>query len=622
MFIVSVIPIARALGKEELTYFTSEKVSRGQLVSVPLRKKNTPALVVSIHDASKEKALLKRSRFSLKKVAKVHPVCPLSEPFSETITNLADYYETTVGSCITALMPKALLVDPIEVSNPVQNKSKQGLFDECAFQDLPKERESFLRTQIRELFAQNKSVLILAPTQHRVEVLTQKLSRGIENYVVSLHSGVQKKKIRALWEHIQTEPHPLCIVSTPGFLGLKRTDIGLVVVEDELSKHYRGSTRPFIDGRVAARFFAEALGAEYWALDTLLQTETYARFSSTHSENETLQKRYTLESSLSVVDMRYDEDIEKPAVLSAELKKRLISLKAGERAFIFVARRGLAPVLRCRDCGTPKTCPTCHSLLTLHSAPTRHLRCHRCATRYPVEDACTVCKGMRIDTLGIGTSSIEKELLKLHLSVPIIQMDSDTITTQKALDNASARFENEGGVLIGTEMAFPFLENGVKWSAVATLDALLALPHFRMNERLFALLLQLRINSKEEVLIQTRAPENPLFSYTQKGTLKAFQENELATRKMLGYPPYKVLVLITRRGNELRIKKDMENLKELFSTENPQVYPAFHSQKGTQQVLHLLLKQDSEKWPNPDVAKKLRALSPQYEIHINPESIF
>jgi len=46
MFIITIIPISRGIGKDTLTYFTAEKVALGSLVSVPIRGKKSHGLVI------------------------------------------------------------------------------------------------------------------------------------------------------------------------------------------------------------------------------------------------------------------------------------------------------------------------------------------------------------------------------------------------------------------------------------------------------------------------------------------------------------------------------------------------------------------------------------------------
>ena len=109
MFIITIIPISRGIGKETLTYFTAEKVALGSLVSVPIRGKKSHGLVVEIKEAREAKTELKNLSYAMKKIEKVQSSTFLSEDFVEAAKNIADYYAATVGAVLSALVPKAIL---------------------------------------------------------------------------------------------------------------------------------------------------------------------------------------------------------------------------------------------------------------------------------------------------------------------------------------------------------------------------------------------------------------------------------------------------------------------------------------------------------------------------------
>ena len=621
MNIVSVIPISRGIGVEELTYFTSEEVTPGQLVSVPLRKKDVPALVVSVRDASKEKALLKKADFSLKKVSYVHTTSPLTPTFLSAVALIAEYYATTLGSVIEALTPKHILTDPPETTHKQKTTGGEG-FHKMLLQDIPEERAQYYKALVRETFAKKSSVLLVVPTVYQVAEYAETLGKGIASYVISAHSGMSKKKIQEVWERCMTEEHPVLIVTTPGFLSVPRSDVGIIICEDESSRHYFSSTRPYVDARVAARFLAKALNATYLSAGTVVQSETRQEYSSGEIEGVRKPKNRFEGAPISIADMRYDEDVQKPAIISDVLKEALIQLKEGQRAFIFVSRRGLSPLLRCRDCGTVKVCSVCSSPLALHNERERLFHCHRCGEKYSVSDKCTECGGWRIDQLGIATGTIERELLALHLSVPLIRIDSDTTTTPAQVRKTAERWHTEGGVLVGTEMALPFISAGVEWSAVASMDALFALPHFRIQERLFDIVLALRLYTEQQVLVQTRVPDHKLFDLVGRGDMQGLYTYEWNIRKTLGYPPFMTLVQITRRGTEHSVIADMQKIQSVIYEWKPMLYSGFHTTDRGKYVLHALIKIEPDRWPDERLVGLLRSLPPTYEVRINPDSIF
>ena len=81
------------------------------------------------------------------------------------------------------------------------------------------------------------------------------------------------------------------------------------------------------------------------------------------------------------------------------------------------------------------------------------------------------------------------------------------------------------------------------------------MPDFRASERIFALLMQVsgragRYSDDGLVIIQSYKPEHPAIDYARRGALEEFYDQELETRKMLGFPPFSRLFRITFRGKD------------------------------------------------------------------------
>ena len=109
MKIIEVIPISRGIGKETLSYFTGEEVRLGSIVSVPLRSKKIPGLVVKVADAAEEKSAIKAASFAVKKIDSLSHHDFLSPEFIESVIETARYTATSTGSILSALLPKTIL---------------------------------------------------------------------------------------------------------------------------------------------------------------------------------------------------------------------------------------------------------------------------------------------------------------------------------------------------------------------------------------------------------------------------------------------------------------------------------------------------------------------------------
>jgi len=68
MFIVRILPIARGIFTNELSFFSRESYEEGALLQVPVRGKTLPGIVLSSKEARQEKTDLKSAGFALKKI--------------------------------------------------------------------------------------------------------------------------------------------------------------------------------------------------------------------------------------------------------------------------------------------------------------------------------------------------------------------------------------------------------------------------------------------------------------------------------------------------------------------------------------------------------------------------
>jgi primosomal protein N' (replication factor Y) len=217
---------------------------------------------------------------------------------------------------------------------------------------------------------------------------------------------------------------------------------------------------------------------------------------------------------------------------------------------LLLNRRGEAPALHCRACGTTFRCPDCDVALTLHRAPPG-LRCHHCGRGAPVPRACPACAAVDIARIGAGTERLERAIEERYPVLEVLRLDADVTVRRGALEETLERFAHtDRAVLVGTQLIakghhFP----AVRLAAAIDADIGLAQPDFRAEERTFALLVQLagragREGSGGRVLIQSWNPESRVVRLAARHAVAAFLDGELARREALRYPPYRRIVRI------------------------------------------------------------------------------
>src|SRR5438445_3101055 len=252
-----------------------------------------------------------------------------------------------------------------------------------------------------------------------------------------------------------------------------------------------------------------------------------------------------------IVDLRREAGYPLSAPLLSELRR---IAERGGKAILLLNRRGVAPALHCRACGTTIRCPNCDVALVLHGDA--ELRCHHCGHAEPAPAVCPACGSSDLARLGAGTQRLERELARNFPELELIRLDADTAAKPEVLTAALRRFaETDRAVLLGTQMvAKGHHFTGVELAAAVDADTALALPDFRAEERTFQLLTQLAGRSGRDapgrVLVQTYQPDSRPVSLAARHDVARFLAGELERRRALGYPPFRHLVRIVVAGPE------------------------------------------------------------------------
>ncbi len=195
MKVLEVIPITRSVfAPEMLSYFSIKPVSRGDLVKISLRNKETSAIVEKVADVSDEKVALKKSGFKLKPIKTV--ICEkfFSDDWFKILEKLSRSLLIPPHAILSSLLPKAILTNP---------KSDFGKFTEVglrengkyALKGLFEDRVDYFRGIIREHFARKKSLMIVTPRIDGIEKLKNVWGRGIDEYIFCFSAELAAKNI-------------------------------------------------------------------------------------------------------------------------------------------------------------------------------------------------------------------------------------------------------------------------------------------------------------------------------------------------------------------------------------------------------------------------------------------
>lgn len=644
MYIITILPIARAINKSVLTYFSKEDIAPGGIVTVPVRSKNISGIVLTSENASSLKADLKILSYPLKKIHVESRESIFGESFMQTIKESANYFAATAGAVLANTVPKIFFEERFEKKELKLKLKNEKRFEEKAIQNDDSERIDIYKGIVRESFAKKESVFIACPTEESAKKTLESLKKGIEEYSILMSASLSKNKFKDAVKTINSSEHPMLIVGGLSYLPIFREDTSVIIVEEESSRFWKTQSRPFVDGRFFLKTFAKISKTKIIYSDSLLRVETLYRLREGEiSEYARVMARGHKSIQTLLVDMRNKEKSEKTPVekntiskeealskkdtefkiISNELKEMIsYADKHNKSIFLLGVRRGLAPQTVCEDCKETVLCKNCLAPVVLHKRSSGNLFiCHHCGKSRGAEETCQKCGSWRLLPLGIGVERIVEEISKIS-EREIIRIDSDTSKTTEAAKKNIEKFLEKKCILIGTELALNHLpEKTADYCAVVSFDSLFSLPDFRMEEKIMHLILKAKTVARENFLVQSRNTESSIVEYALSSDLANFAKYEISSREKFNYPPFKTLIKITVSGKKETVADETVKIADLLEKYSPTIFPAFIKTIKGNTVAHILLKLDPKDWPDETLREILLSLPPSVAVKVDPESL-
>ena len=503
----------RALARP-FTYELTNGAAKGAVVSVPLGRSRRRGVVVELVDTAPEG---------------VEPV-PIDSVLDElppVLVDLAlwvaDYYGSTPGRALELIAPvkrkrrkeqappgeRQALADPAEPPELTSEqvaalvRIKAGL-DAGGGHFLLYGETGSGKTEVylqacAAALERGKTAIVLVP---EIALTPQTLGRFQARFgdaVALLHSGLTDAERRDERERIALGEAKVVVGARSAVFAPLR-EVGVICIDEEHDPSYKQESDPRYDARTVAAKRAALEGAVAIYGSATPRPESWERL-------ERLELGGRLGGSLPgvrVVDLRREAGYP----LSAPLLRHLGAIEEqGGKAILLLNRRGVAPALHCRACGTTFRCPLCDVALVLHGEGC--LRCHHCGHAEAAPQACPACGSVELARIGAGTQRLERELAKQLPKLVPIRLDADTA---------------------------------------------LGVPDFRADERTFQLLTQLAGRSGRDapgrVLIQTFQPDSRPVELAARHDVRRFLTGELERRRELGYPPFRHLVRVLVSGPE------------------------------------------------------------------------
>jgi primosomal protein N' (replication factor Y) len=560
---------ARAVARA-FTYEVPEDVDIGAIVRVPFGRSRARAIVTKLVDAPPDGV---EARPIEAVVGEIPPT------LVELALWLADYYGSTPARALALVAP----LTPKRRKEQAPPAERQALGGEPEPAELSEtQREAIARivdggpgnvllygatgsgkTEVylqacATMLERGFGAIILVPEIALAPQTVGRVRARFGDRVAILHSALTDAERRDERERIANGDARIVVGARSAVFAPIR-GLGLIVVDEEHDPSYKQDSDPRYDARTVAAKRAAIEGAVAVYGSATPRPESWAAL-------ERLELGGRIGASLPavrVVDLRREAGYPLSAPLLDALR-RVAENKS--KAILLLNRRGVAPALHCRACGTTIRCPNCDVALVLHGDSS--LRCHHCGYTRDAPTHCPACESPDLARLGAGTQKLERDLARELPDLELIRLDADAVAKPEQLTSSLARFvDAKGAVLLGTQMvAKGHHFEGVELAAVVDVDTGLGLPDFRAEERTFQLITQLAGRSGRDapgrVLVQTFQPEARPVVHAARHDVPRFLAEELERRQALEYPPFAHLVRIVVAGPAIEpVVRALDELK-------------------------------------------------------------
>jgi len=568
----SVVPLvtARAVARA-FTYEVPEGVGVGAIVRMPFGRSRARGIVTELVEAAP-------AGVEARPVEAVVGEIPAT--LVELALWLADYYGSTPARALALVAPET----PKRRKEQAPPAERQALPGEPAPASLAPEQAAAVarivgaapgtnlllhgatgsgKTEVylqacAAMLERGFGAIVLVPEIALAPQTVGRVRARFGDRVAILHSALTEAERRDERERIASGEARIVVGARSAIFAPMR-GVGLIVVDEEHDPSYKQDSDPRYDARTVAAKRAALEGAVAVYGSATPRPESWASL-------ERLELGGRIGGSLPpvrVVDLRREAGYPLSAPLLDGLRR---VAENRSRAILLLNRRGVAPALHCRACGTTLRCPNCDVALVLHGDAS--LRCHHCGFERAAPSTCPACGSPDLARIGAGTQKLERELERELPELELIRLDADAVAKPAQLAALLRRFsEAEGAVLLGTQMvAKGHHFAGVELAAVVDADTGLGLPDFRAEERTFQLITQLAGRSGRDapgrVLVQTFQPDARPIVHAARHDVPRFLAEELERRRALEYPPYAHLVRIVVTGPALEpVVRALEELK-------------------------------------------------------------
>ncbi|MBN2604452.1 MAG: primosomal protein N' [Bacilli bacterium] len=413
---------------------------------------------------------------------------------------------------------------------------------------------------IEDVLASGKEAIMLVPEISLTPMMVSRFKGRFGDQVALMHSGLSAGEKYDEWRKIVRQEVKV-VVGARSAIFAPFTNLGIIIIDEEHTSSYKQEDSPMYHAKDVALERIKHFRIPLVLGSATPSVESY--YKALYHEYELLQlthrANHTTLPNVYIEDMRFEFQGGNRSIFSKRLAELIQDrLHKKEQILLLLNRRGHSTFVMCRNCGEVIMCPNCDISLTYHENKNR-LVCHYCGHNESNPTICPSCGSTHIRYMGIGTERVEEYINVTFPEAKVIRMDTDTTNFKGAHEKMLFDFEQNGDILLGTQMISKGLDfPKVTLVGVIAADMSLGLPDYKAIESTFQLLTQVsgragRHDLEGEVVIQTYNPDHYAIKHAKHHDYEAFYHTEMEIRKLAGYTPYFNLVQIILSDKDVKL---------------------------------------------------------------------
>ena len=433
---------------------------------------------------------------------------------------------------------------------------------------------------INSLINKGKSALVLVPEIFLTPQIFHDFQSSFGDKVFLYHSGLTPIQRIKVWLAAQ-DKSPKIIIGTRSSVFLPIRNLGGIVFDEEHDQSYKQQE----SFRYEAKEIAKILYKDTARIIYASATPSLINIKKANDgdlEKCSLTKRISDTPMPNITIHDVNKKPTSSGISNFLIEKIIENETAGHQTLILLNRRGYAPVFMCNSCGWIAKSKCCDTSLVLHQNVKR-LKCHRCESVWGIPNVCPECGSSDFTHKGIGTQQVEEVLSEKLPNSNIVRIDRDTVSGKGRREESFAIFQDPSPkIFIGTQLLAKGHDfKNVSLVIVLNLDFGLFGADIHMQEQTAQLIVQVagragRSGMENNVFLQTRVADHPLFSLIKTGNYQEIAQELLEERKKLDLAPFINLVYLKAEdSNQAKLRKFLIESKKSLSQEDLEVYGPF-----------------------------------------------